>query len=88
MNALVVAAADPSKSPDGAMGLVVFLILAVVVVFLFRSMNRHLRKVRNIDFDDAGSGRGSRGTQGARDSRAGLAHGKPQVVEPRKPGAS
>ena len=57
MNALVVAAADPSKNPDGAMGLVVFLVLAVVVVFLLRSMNRHLRKVRNINFDDTANSR-------------------------------
>ncbi|MGH8890606.1 MAG: hypothetical protein ACRDV3_12740 [Acidothermaceae bacterium] len=57
MNALVVAAADPNKNPDGAMGLLVFLVLAVAVVFLLRSMNRHLRKVRNINFDDTANSR-------------------------------
>jgi hypothetical protein len=46
------AAADPTKSPDGALGLLVFLVLAVVVYFLFRSMNKHLRKVQRIKFDE------------------------------------
>jgi len=41
----LVAAGNPTKSPDGALGLLVFLALAVVVYFLFRSMNKHLRKV-------------------------------------------
>lgn len=48
----VVAAASQTKSPDGALGLLVFLVLAVVVFFLFRSMNKHLRKARQIDYDD------------------------------------
>ena len=48
----VVAAASQTKSPDGALGLLVFLVLAVVVVFLFRSMNKHLRKARQINYDD------------------------------------
>jgi hypothetical protein len=53
MNDLVInAAADPNKSLSGGYGLLVFLVLVVIVVFLFRSMNRHLRKVRQINFDD------------------------------------
>jgi hypothetical protein len=48
----IVAAADPSKSPNGALGLLVFLVLAVVVVFLFRSMNHHLRKAARMKAED------------------------------------
>ncbi|HEY0869520.1 MAG TPA: hypothetical protein VGD55_03915 [Acidothermaceae bacterium] len=41
-----------AKSPNGALGLLVFLILAVAVVFLLRSMTKHLRKVERINFDE------------------------------------
>jgi hypothetical protein len=47
-----VAAADVAKSPNGALGLVVFLVLAVAVAFLFRSMNRHLRKAARMKLDE------------------------------------
>jgi hypothetical protein len=50
--ALVVASGQQTKSPNGALGLLVFLALAVGVVFLLRSMTRHLRKVERINFDD------------------------------------
>jgi len=47
------AAADSqAKNPNGALGLLVFLVLAVVVVFLFRSMNGHLRKVRRMEAEE------------------------------------
>ncbi len=49
---VIVAAADPSKNPNGALGLLVFLVLAVVVVFLFRSMNHHLRKAARMKAED------------------------------------
>ena len=41
-----------AKSPNGALGLLVFLILVVAVVFLLRSMTKHLRKVQRINFDE------------------------------------
>jgi len=41
-----------AKNPNGALGLLVFLVLAVAVVFLLRSMVKHLRKVEKINFDD------------------------------------
>jgi len=41
-----------AKNPNGALGLLVFLVLAVAVVFLLRSMAKHLRKVDKINFDD------------------------------------
>jgi hypothetical protein len=48
-----VAAADAqAKNPNGALGLLVFLVLAVAVVFLLRSMTKHLKKVDKINFDD------------------------------------
>ena len=46
------AAAEPNKNPNGAWGLLVFLILAIVVVFLFRSMNKHLRKAQRMNDED------------------------------------
>jgi hypothetical protein len=50
--ALVIAADQQGKSPNGALGLLVFLVLAVGVFFLLRSMTKHLRKVERINFDD------------------------------------
>jgi hypothetical protein len=51
---LVSAAADAqTKSANGAEGLVVFLFLALAVFFLLRSMLKHLRKVKRIDFDES-----------------------------------
>jgi hypothetical protein len=50
--AVVIAANQQTKSPNGALGLLVFLVLAVGVVFLLRSMTRHLRKVERMSFDD------------------------------------
>lgn len=47
-----VAADAAAKNPNGALGLLVFLVLAVAVVFLLRSMTKHLRKVDKINFDD------------------------------------
>ena len=53
LTAFFYAAADQqAKSPNGALGLLVFLILAVAVVFLLRSMTKHLRKVERINFDE------------------------------------
>lgn len=53
MTAFVIAAAgNPTKSPDGALGLLVFLVLALVVYFLFRSMNKHLRKAQRMKLDE------------------------------------
>jgi len=53
LTAFFYAAADQqAKSPNGALGLLVFLILAVAVVFLLRSMTKHLRKVQRINFDE------------------------------------
>ena len=50
------AAADSqTKNPNGALGLLVFLVLAIVVVFLFRSMNGHLRKVRRMEAEERAS---------------------------------
>jgi hypothetical protein len=52
--ALVTAAAadTTAKNANGAEGLLVFLVLAVAVVFLLRSMTRHLKKVDKINFED------------------------------------
>ena len=52
MLAVVLAADQQTKAPNGALGLLVFLALAVGVVFLLRSMTRHLRKVERMNFDD------------------------------------
>ena len=47
------AAADTTaKNANGSLGLLVFLVLAVAVVFLLRSMAKHLKKVDKINFDD------------------------------------
>jgi hypothetical protein len=48
----VVAADQQAKSPNGALGLLVFLIVAVAVVFLLRSMVKQLNKVKKINFDE------------------------------------
>jgi len=49
----VTAAADTTaKNANGSLGLLVFLVLAVAVVFLLRSMTKHLKKVDKINFDD------------------------------------
>ena len=47
-----VAADAQAKNANGAEGLVVFLVLAVAVVFLLRSMTKHLSKVNKINFDE------------------------------------
>jgi hypothetical protein len=53
INLVIAAAADTTaKNANGAEGLLVFLVLAVAVVFLLRSMAKHLRKVDKINFDD------------------------------------
>jgi hypothetical protein len=41
-----------AKNANGSLGLLVFLVLAVAVYFLLRSMTKHLRKVDKINFDD------------------------------------
>jgi uncharacterized membrane protein len=46
------AADTTAKNANGSLGLLVFLVLAVAVVFLLRSMAKHLRKVDKINFDD------------------------------------
>lgn len=50
LNGLVLAASDsePVGNLNGSWGLLVFAFLAVVVFFLFRSMNKHLRKVQRM----------------------------------------
>ena len=51
--AVVAAASDTTaKNANGSLGLLVFLVLAVAVVFLLRSMTKHLKKVDKINFDD------------------------------------
>lgn len=53
MTALVIAAGDTTaKNANGSLGLLVFLVLAVAVVLLLRSMTKHLKKVDKINFDD------------------------------------
>jgi len=42
-----------TKSANGAEGLLVFLVLAVAVFFLLRSMTKHLRKVQLMKMNDA-----------------------------------
>lgn len=50
---VIAAAADTTaKNANGSLGLLVFLVLAVAVVFLLRSMTKHLKKVDKINFDD------------------------------------
>ena len=56
---LALSSTDAPKNMNGAWGLLVFLILAIVVFFLFRSMNKHLRKAQRmkdeeLQADDAG----------------------------------
>ena len=53
LHAVTAAAADTTaKNANGSLGLLVFLVLAVAVVFLLRSMTKHLKKVDKINFDD------------------------------------
>ncbi len=53
LHSVTAAAADTTaKNANGSLGLLVFLVLAVAVVFLLRSMTKHLRKVQKINFDD------------------------------------
>jgi hypothetical protein len=63
MNLLLAAADDAPKNMNGGWGLLVFVLLAIVVFFLFRSMNKHLRKAQRMNDDekapDDARGRGS-----------------------------
>jgi hypothetical protein len=52
LHATAVAADAQAKNANGAEGLLVFLVLAVAVVFLLRSMVKQLHKVDKINFDD------------------------------------
>jgi hypothetical protein len=53
LHSVTAAAADTTaKNANGSLGLLVFLVLAVAVVFLLRSMAKHLKKVDKINFDD------------------------------------
>lgn len=45
---LALSNSDAPKNMNGAWGLVVFIVLAIVVFFLFRSMNKHLRKAQRM----------------------------------------
>jgi cbb3-type cytochrome oxidase subunit 3 len=49
---LALSSSDAPKNMNGAWGLLVFLLLAIVVFFLFRSMNKHLRKAQRMRDDD------------------------------------
>ncbi|HET9186857.1 MAG TPA: hypothetical protein VFN80_02815 [Acidothermaceae bacterium] len=64
---LALSNSDAPKNMNGAWGLLVFLVLAVVVYLLFRSMNKHLRKAQRLKDEelqaDDGGRRGSRPTQ-------------------------
>ena len=55
MNLLVAAADEAPKNMNGAWGLLVFVLLAIVVFFLFRSMNKHLRKAQRMNDEEAGT---------------------------------
>jgi hypothetical protein len=55
-----IAADQQAKSPNGALGLLVFLIVAVAVVFLLRSMVKQLNKVKKINFDEPPPGTDTR----------------------------
>ena len=46
MTAVVAASADSSAAP-GALGFIVVFGLAVILVFVFRSMSKHIRKVND-----------------------------------------
>ena len=82
----LVAAGNPTKSPDGALGLLVFLALAVVVYFLFRSMNKHLRKVARAKFDgDGGASDDDRATPAQQGARAAAGRGKAGSGRPPRP---
>jgi uncharacterized protein HemX len=48
----LVTAAENTKHLNGGYGLLVVLALAVVVYFLFRSMNKHLRKAARMREDE------------------------------------
>jgi hypothetical protein len=52
VQAAALAADQQAKSPNGALGLLVFLVVAVAVVFLLRSMVKQLNKVKKINFDE------------------------------------
>ena len=73
--ALTVLASDESKK-SGPIGLAVILVLCVVCYFLFKSMSRHLRKVRE-DFGDPKDVGG----------RAQTAPPRPPTAEPSAPSA-
>jgi len=49
---LALSSSDAPKNMNGAWGLLVFLLLAIVVFFLFRSMNKHLRKAQRMKDDE------------------------------------
>ncbi len=53
---LAVASTDAPKNMNGSWGLLVFALLAIVVFFLFRSMNKHLRKAERMKDDEPKSG--------------------------------
>lgn len=47
-----VVADTQTKNPNGALGLLVFLCLVVGVVFLMRSMTKHLRKAQRMKIEE------------------------------------
>lgn len=57
MTVLAVVLADESKK-SGPLGLVVILLLCIACYFLFKSMSRHMRRVRE-DFPRSAGGPGS-----------------------------
>jgi hypothetical protein len=59
----LVTAAENTKHMNGGYGLLVVLALAVVVYFLFRSMNKHLRKAARMrEEEDAARASATRST--------------------------
>lgn len=63
------AAAEPNKNPNGSWGLLVFVILAIVVVFLFRSMNKHLRKAARMKAEETEAAEAARKQAGRKPPR-------------------
>ena len=52
MSGLLILADDAPKNMNGSWGLLVFVLLALALFFLFRSMNKHLRKAQRMKDDE------------------------------------
>jgi hypothetical protein len=77
------AAKSGEAAKSGPIGLAVIILLCVACYFLFKSMSKHLRKVRDT-FPDDGAAGPQRGSVSERAGRAEAAEAADRADEPRR----